>query len=112
MIAAIQVGKPQAQALSSTSALVVWDGDPGARYTLHCQKYECDGDSLIDSEDYLSENTFSVFGLSHCVDGLVPGCSYIFKVSNSPASAPLLLPLPTPSNEYDASRYVGYEFLV
>lgn len=102
------VGKPRAQALSTTSALVVWDGDPEAHYSLHYHIY--DPEFLSRSES--SENVLSVLGLSHCVDGLTPGCSYVFKVSNSAASAPLLLPMPAVSNGYDSSRSVLKLFVV
>ncbi|XP_034255517.1 kalirin isoform X2 [Thrips palmi] len=101
-VTVMPVGKPRAQALSPTSALVVWDGDPEAHYTLHYHK--CDPEFSTWSDES-SVNTLSVLGLSHCVDGLSPGCSYVFRVSNSVPSAPLALPLPAISNGYNSSRW-------
>lgn len=100
------VGRPRAQSLSPTSALVVWDGDPSARYTLQYQKCIVDSSSHSDEWTTTSESTHTVLGLSHCVDGLSAGGTYIFRVSNSVPSAPILLPLTAVSEEYNSSRSV------
>ncbi|KAK3932149.1 Kalirin [Frankliniella fusca] len=109
-IIAHSVGRPRAQALSPSSALIVWDGEPAARYTLHYQMLDPDCQTQPDVWVNTTENTHSVLGLSHCVDGLVPGGTYVFRVSNGLPSSPLSLPSPSQTNDYNTSRWQQEQF--
>ncbi|XP_052122184.1 kalirin isoform X6 [Frankliniella occidentalis] len=109
-IIAHSLGRPRAQALSPCSALIVWDGEPAARYTLHYQMLDPDCKTQPDVWVNTTENTHSVLGLSHCVDGLVPGGTYVFRVSNGLPSSPLSLPLPPRANDHSTSRWQQEQF--
>lgn len=106
---ACKIGQPRVRALSPTTALVVWDGDPSVCYTLYHE--QCNVTSQGDIENVNTVGTTQyVLGLSHCVDGLQPGCVYVFRVSNSLPSEPLLLPMPTSSNQFSSSRWQQEQF--